>query len=394
MKKLNLIKILKDCPKGTKFYSSVYGKIEFIGIETLENNPDPITIKWFKDENTTYLEYLRADGTFRGLGECIIFPSEEQRDWSKWQRPFVKGDILVSDVGNIVLCSHIDESQLVHYHCLLNFLDILKIRDDIGVGYSHECTLANDFQKQKLFDALKKEGYEWDAEKKELKPLQEFKDGDIIYNRVQKRICICHYRKDEKLCVSHCRYNVYHKKFELLDKDLVIVKQDYRLATDEEKQILFDAIKENGYNWNPVTKTLEKLIEPKFKIGDRIRKKGDYICGIIKCIDIDNFYNVEYINGVSFVNVKYQNEYELVLNKFDINTLIPYESKVLIRNTKSGHWQPAFWGAYIIDHSNGLQHHDYLTTKGFTHYCIPYDGNEHLIGTTDDCDEYYKTWEE
>lgn len=360
MKKLNLIKILKDCPKGTKFYSPVYGKIEFIRIETFENNPDPITIKWFKDENTTYLEYLRADGTFRGLGECIIFPSEEQRDWSKWQRPFVKGDVLVSEAGNIVLCSHIDEkTQLVHYHCILNFLDILKIRDDIGVGYSYECTLANDFQKQKLFDALKKEGYEWDAEKKELKHLQQFKDGDIIYNRVQKRICICHYRKDEKLCVSHCRYNVYHKKFELLDTDLVFVKQDYRLATDEEKQILFDAIKKNGYKWNDKTKTLEKLIVPKFKI-----------------------------------DVKEQDDYELVLNKFDISTLIPYESKVLIRNTKSGHWQPAFWGAYIIDHSDGLQHHDYLTTKGFTHYCIPYEGNEHLIGTTDDCDEYYKTWEE
>lgn len=165
---LNLVEILKDCPKGTKFYSSVYGKIEFIRIEAFENIPDPIVIKWFKDENTAFFEYLRADGTFRGLEECIIFPSEEQRDWSKWQRPFVKGDILVSEAGNIVLCSHIDESQLVHYHCLLNFLDILKIRDDIGVGYSHECTLANDFQKQKLFDALKKEGYEWDSEKKEL----------------------------------------------------------------------------------------------------------------------------------------------------------------------------------------------------------------------------------
>ena len=25
--------------------------------------------------------------------------------------------------------------------------------------------------------------------------------------------------------------------------------------------------------------------------------------------------------------------------------------------------------------------------------CIPYEGNEHLVGKTDDCDEYYKTWE-
>lgn len=393
MEKLNLIKILKDCPKRTKFYSPVYGKIEFIRIEAFENNPDPIVIKWFKDENTAFFEYLRADGTFRGLGECIIFPSEEQRDWSKWQRPFVKGDILVSEAGNIVLCSHIDENQLVHYHCLLNFLDILKIRNDVGVGYSYECTLANDSQKQKLLDALKKEGYEWDVDKKELKTLQPFKDGDIIYNKIQKRICICHYRKDEKLCVSHCRYNVYHKEFELLDKDLVIVKQDYRIATDEEKQILFDAIKENGYNWNPVTKTLEKLIEPKFKIGDKIKHKDDEIVITITGIKND-YYFMQYYNKKRHdyqnekISFKYQNEYELVLNKFDPKTLQPFD-KVLVRDDNTSMWINAFYGFY-----------DTVTTKKYPFVanavnwtqCIPYEGNEHLLGTDDDCDEYYKNW--
>jgi hypothetical protein len=54
-----------------------------------------------------------------------------------------------------------------------------------------------------------------------------------------------------------------------LDIDEFAWKID-RLATEEEKQKLFDAIKENGYKWNAETKTLEKLVEPKFNVGDVI----------------------------------------------------------------------------------------------------------------------------
>ena len=38
-------------------------------------------------------------------------------------------------------------------------------------------------------------------------------------------------------------------------------------------------------------------------------------------------------------------------------------------------------------------------TDGFICYkdnwnmCIPYEGNEHLHNTTNDCDDYYKNWE-
>ena len=47
-----------------------------------------------------------------------------------------------------------------------------------------------------------------------------------------------------------------------------------RFATEEEKQRLFEVIKYRGYKWNDTTKTLEKLIEPKFKVGDIIRSKN------------------------------------------------------------------------------------------------------------------------
>lgn len=77
-------------------------------------------------------------------------------------------------------------------------------------------------------------------------------------------------------------------------------------------------------------------------------------------------------------------------NKFDISTLVPFESKVLVRNNESALWYPAIWGLYedarvfpfIVDGGGPFR------------YCIPYEGNKHLLGTTNDCDEYYKTWEE
>lgn len=48
-----------------------------------------------------------------------------------------------------------------------------------------------------------------------------------------------------------------------------------RLATEEEKQKLFDAIKANGYKWNAKTKSLKRLV-PIFKVEDKIKFKNAY----------------------------------------------------------------------------------------------------------------------
>lgn len=162
-----------------------------------------------------------------------------------------------------------------------------------------------------------------------------------------------------------------------------------RLATEEEKQKLFNAIKANGYKWNPETKTLEKLIEPKFKVGDRVRNKNykDYIYTIHDIVDkgysakeIDADYPIIILFGSQ------EDNYELVPNKFDITTLVPFESKVLVRDINSSYWIGAFYSHY-----NSKK---FYTIGGSRYYqCIPYEGNEHLLDTTNDCDDFYKTWE-
>lgn len=91
---LNLCEILKDCPKGTKFYSTVYGNVEFVGIES-QNIEYPIRIKTVQDFEASITEKGWLFANFNG--ECTLFPSKEQRDWSKWvcPKPDIPIDTLV-----------------------------------------------------------------------------------------------------------------------------------------------------------------------------------------------------------------------------------------------------------------------------------------------------------
>ena len=86
-KKIDLSKILKDCPKGTKFYTPIWGEVTFVKINI--GCVYPICI-----ETNVYDDYinLTKDGRYLSIPntECIIFPSKEQRDWSKFTAPWYK----------------------------------------------------------------------------------------------------------------------------------------------------------------------------------------------------------------------------------------------------------------------------------------------------------------
>ena len=80
---LNLVEILKDCPEGTKLYSPIYGDIELV--EVLQDEYAIYSIKTTLSNNS--LEYFTSDGRIfvEFSGECILFPSKDQRDWSKFK---------------------------------------------------------------------------------------------------------------------------------------------------------------------------------------------------------------------------------------------------------------------------------------------------------------------
>ena len=80
---LDLTIILKGCPKGTEFHSSIYGKILFEGITCNSNDNFPIEFRECQGGHV----FLPKSGKFDyENAECIVFPSKEQRDWSKFER--------------------------------------------------------------------------------------------------------------------------------------------------------------------------------------------------------------------------------------------------------------------------------------------------------------------
>ena len=80
---LNLIDILKDCPQGTKLYSTVFGEVKFDRIDTILSHPIVVRIGRIEDDHT---ETFAADGRLYSYhnGECVLFPSKEERDWNKF----------------------------------------------------------------------------------------------------------------------------------------------------------------------------------------------------------------------------------------------------------------------------------------------------------------------
>lgn len=91
---MNIVEILKYCPKGTKLYSTAFGEVELIDTSSLAN-----TILVQNNHDTPFTFY--SDGSYILDGECILFPSKDQRDWSKFRLPLKRGDIMMKADGTI-----------------------------------------------------------------------------------------------------------------------------------------------------------------------------------------------------------------------------------------------------------------------------------------------------
>ena len=85
---INLVKILKDCPKGTKLYSTTYGEVTFYAINEEEEYPIILhtTNNFWIDVTASGRHVIEYEDS----GECTLFPSKDQRDWSKFTAPWLK----------------------------------------------------------------------------------------------------------------------------------------------------------------------------------------------------------------------------------------------------------------------------------------------------------------
>ena len=91
---VDLTKILKYCPKGTKLYSTIFGEVEFIECDILHQIIVAKENKYyyFTSQGAFYFERIKYH-----VGECALFPSKEQRDWSKFTAPWYKKNNVVKN---------------------------------------------------------------------------------------------------------------------------------------------------------------------------------------------------------------------------------------------------------------------------------------------------------
>ena len=88
---INLCEILRDCPKGTKFYSLVFGEeTYFKGVSLYQGNPRPVFIYGKYGEGHDFCLSRKGHPYADNYGECCIFPSKEMRDWSKFSASWLK----------------------------------------------------------------------------------------------------------------------------------------------------------------------------------------------------------------------------------------------------------------------------------------------------------------
>ena len=321
--KINVAEILKDKPQGTKLYDWLHNiDVELDTISTTDTE----TVVWCTNEtnnNTTCHRGYSEFGTERGYpdGLQILFPSKEMRDWTKFS--WKKGDVLANGEGDYCVFKEFAHSsyqtskavfvkrnkESIHSDsCLLNTKDWHKA--------SHSCTATyiNTIEKE-LSGKLNMETLEIE------KAQPEFKDGDIVTLVVRKCTHIAIFQSRQEAYIGF--HAVLCQNDELfLEKPFRedVGDIELRLATDSEKQQLFDALAKEGKAWDAEKKMIVNL-KPKVE-----------------------------------------------LKPFD---------KVLIRDFEDQAWQVSLFSYKDSD--------SYYCCNGCSwNHCIPYIGNESLLGTTKD----------
>lgn len=254
--KINIAKILKDKPRGTKLYSFACGKCE------LKEADDKIFKVSFYSSKSGFM--IGGEGTFDKNGnlyddgECIVFPSKEMRDWSKfaWKR----GDVLISDCGFVCIFKEWASDDYTRFNgCYFDGMPnaetakYSKLDNNTAYGYIRE--IENRC------------GGKLNIETLEIEKQTEFKDGDVVVTDAVPSLCYSKcifilkgdFNTGESCANSYIFYNIDNNDFCFDVLDTEIRDRNIHLATEEEKLILFDALAKKGKAWDAEKKLVVDL---------------------------------------------------------------------------------------------------------------------------------------
>lgn len=254
--------------------------------------------------------------------EIMLFPSKDMRDWSKfaWKR----GDVLISDCGFVCIFKEWASDDYTRFNgCYFDGMPNAETAKysklDNNTAYGYIRELENRC------------GGKLNLETLEIEKQTEFKDGDIVFVKsymlgINTSSMIAIFRKGKeidkyKFSPALCESNE-HDTY-LREDPVVLSPSDiniFRPATDSERQKLFDSLEKKNKAWDAEKKQI--------------------------------------------VDIKKELQFK------------PFE-KVLVRDSYDDMWRASFFSH--IKENDGR----YATTGLSWKFCIPYEGNEHLLGTTD-----------
>lgn len=177
----NLVDILKYCPKNTKFYCTLIGDVYLRDVS--EEN---IIVSDNNTPNTTLSLNEFGQNSLYKNSECLLFPSKEQRDWSKFnpsfRLPIYNGNILMTLDGSVFITNGIiDENNGIGYYCGLDSSNKFKI-STMNLCWTNDFYIpATEYARKKLFNKIKKAGFNWDNSKNKLR--YNFKPFDKVLVR-------------------------------------------------------------------------------------------------------------------------------------------------------------------------------------------------------------------
>jgi hypothetical protein len=340
-----------------------------------------------------------------GSAKCIIFP-EGKTTWKEFHRPFKDGDIIrvrdeYSDASFIyvAILKQIEKGGQINCHCFYNYEDDVFSTHDFLYD-SYNIRFATEEEKEKLFKVIKDNGYKWNPESNTLEKLIESKEDtneDIVMSGIyfdreyyadEVELHLGNYEIEVRDGKTYAVFKnqetkTLKPKFKVDDKIKLKGGDEFGIITQVSDCFYTIKCKNNTHCW-PIKKQddWELINELKFKVGDRVKSKINQYEYTIVDIRKD-VYIMYYATDKFGYHVPFCDEYkfDLVTNKFEITTLKPFD-KVLMRSSNAREWTGTIFSHYSNNKFYGC--------GMCCDQCIPYEGNEHLLGKTDDCDEYFK----
>ena len=266
---INVAATLKDKPQGVKLYSRICGAVELKEVLDVRKKKS-IVVKELNSSNQHRFWY---DGKFFRAGQCVLQPSKEMADWSKFA--WKKGDVLVcKDVNSHIIFEAFNDDTYTTFTGKQNYQ-----ATRVGYSYAHTRNIAmtQDFDIEKgdaaqtyINTIEEKLGGKLNRETLEVEKQPEFKDGDIlsIQEDEEHYHAILIFKGGTDVYVY---FDYFHRVLTYGTKIDENEKSISHLATDEEKQQLFSALKKENKAWDADKKMFVDL-KPKveFKPFDKV----------------------------------------------------------------------------------------------------------------------------